>query len=296
VHDVGALSELVRERANHGFHVLLLAVMLDASPYSEQAESRVRARQAVLEGLSESGFTPFDGEHIGYVTRSWPPPPENPPPAQNASPNAVERALLLPWEECEAKGDPKSVFPPNTTRVVIVWLPAGNFDPDPLDRFALLVGELAPQDIRNNVTVKLIGPVNSTGLQNMVREATWDDLSAATQKVLDGVTIVSPRATVPNATLLAAANIPDETSASDQLPPDCERCADLLKNKTVERILEHSIARPFRLGGLHFVRTTASDDEVLCELICDQPFIRAVLFPGAALGLIGVGQRVFDIF
>ena len=28
----------------------------------------------------------------------------------------------------------------------------------------------------------------------------------------------------------------------------------------------------------------------------DQPFIRAVLFPGAPLGLIAVGQRVFDIF
>src|SRR5438105_14888034 len=53
--------------------VLLLAVMLDAGPYSEQAESRLRARQAVLEGLSESGFAPVDGEHIGFVTANWPP-------------------------------------------------------------------------------------------------------------------------------------------------------------------------------------------------------------------------------
>jgi len=266
-HNLSALAELLRERANHGFHVLLLAVMLEAGPYSEQAESRVRARQAVLEGLSESGFTPFDGEHIGYVTRSWPP-PDNPPPPQNAPPSAVERALLLPWEECEAKGDPKSVFPPDTTRVVVVWLPAGNFDPDPLHRFAVLVGELAPEDIRNNATVKLIGPANSTGLQNMIREATWDRLSAETQSVLDGVSIVSPRATAPNAALLAAASILDETSASDQLPGDCEHCADLLKNKTVEKILQDSTTRGPR-DGLHFVRTIAPDDEVLCELICE---------------------------
>jgi hypothetical protein len=30
--------------------------------------------------------------------------------------------------------------------------------------------------------------------------------------------------------------------------------------------------------------------------LTDQPFIRAVLFPGAAVGLLAVGQRLFDIF
>ncbi len=66
-HDISTLAKLLRERVNI-FHenVLLLAVMLDAGPYSEQAESRLRARQAVLEGLNESGFVPIDGEHIGY--------------------------------------------------------------------------------------------------------------------------------------------------------------------------------------------------------------------------------------
>src|SRR5438552_8679081 len=216
LHDIKALTGLldqdVNEFPNISEPVLLLAVMLDAGPYSEQAESRLRARQAVLEGLSESGFVPRDGEHIGFVTRSWPPPPENQLPPANAPSTAVERALLLPWEECEAIGDTKRVFPPDTTRVVVVWLPAGNFNPNPLRRFAALVDELLPEDpenIRDNVTVKLIGPANSTGLQNMVREAKWDSLSAPTQKALDGVSIISPRATAPNAALLAAANIPD---------------------------------------------------------------------------------------
>jgi len=54
-HDICALTDLLSQRVStfHG-HVLLLAVMLDAGPYSEQGESRLRARQAVLEGLSES--------------------------------------------------------------------------------------------------------------------------------------------------------------------------------------------------------------------------------------------------
>src|SRR5438128_4138261 len=116
LHDISALAQLLGERVKT-FHdpnqknVLLLAVMLDAGPYSEQAESRLRARQAVLEGLSESGFIPVDGEHIGFVTDIWPPPEANAP-----SP-PIPRALLLPWEECEANeaiDDPKQIFPIGT--------------------------------------------------------------------------------------------------------------------------------------------------------------------------------------
>src|SRR4029434_8191567 len=106
-------AELLKRRAAKLEHVLLLAVMLDAGPYSEQGESRLRARQAVLEGLSESEFVPIDGEHIGFVTKQpWPPPTPSPAPKApkpTATPDApsIERALLLPWEECEAITNPK---------------------------------------------------------------------------------------------------------------------------------------------------------------------------------------------
>src|SRR6266436_3302544 len=87
LHEITALAQLLRERVKTfendkkiaDKHVLFLAVMLDAGPYSEQAESRLRARQAVLEGLSESGFAPVDGEHIGFVSDNWPPPEANVP-------------------------------------------------------------------------------------------------------------------------------------------------------------------------------------------------------------------------
>src|SRR5438876_10530343 len=163
-HDICALTDLLSQRATtfHG-RVLLLAVMLDAGPYSEQAESRLRARQAVLEGLSESGFVPMDGEHIGFVTATWPPPEANTP-----SP-PIDRALLLPWEECEAKDDPRNVFPQYTMRVVVIWLPAVDFNVNPLRCFAALINRLAPSDVRDAIQVRLIGPANSTGLQSMVR-------------------------------------------------------------------------------------------------------------------------------
>src|SRR5436190_12977125 len=109
-HDICALSDLLYNRAGEfPGHVLLLAVMLDAGPYSEQAESRLRARQAVLEGLSESGFVPVDGEHVGFVTTDWPPRIDNASsllPATCTSSPAIANALLLPWEDCEAIDDP----------------------------------------------------------------------------------------------------------------------------------------------------------------------------------------------
>lgn len=259
-HDISTLADLLRERASKfPEHVLLLAVMIDAGPYSEQGESRLRARQAVLEGLSESGFLPRDGEHIGFVTASWPPPAANAPSPPNAPSPAIERALLLPWEECEATDDPKRVFPKDTKRIVVVWLPAVNFNPRPLRRFAALIDQLAAEDIRNKINVKLIGPANSTGLQNMVREVRWDldRLRATMPKTLDGVSIISPRATASDLTLLSS-----RTSASEV--PIAE---------SVKELLEKSVT------GLHFVRTIATDDTVLRELIAELARRRIAVVP-----------------
>src|SRR5947207_13092033 len=140
-HQITALKELLRkdveifknDKTVRDKRVLLLAVMLDAGPYSEQAESRLRARQAVLEGLSESGFVPRDGEHIGLVTWDWPPPDAKVPSA------SVPRPLLLPWEACEAIEDPDQGCPADSKRVVVLWLPAVNFNVHPLRCFAALI-------------------------------------------------------------------------------------------------------------------------------------------------------------
>jgi hypothetical protein len=270
-YELSALGRLLRERADK-FQVLLLGVMLDAGPYSEQGESRLRARQAVLEGLSESGFVPIDGEHIGFVTAEWPPDSLSAPPPKVPSPT-IKRVvpdarntgavggttLVLPWEECEATGDPKKVFPPDTTRVFVVWLPAANFNPSPLRYFAGLINRLAPTSVRQKIQVRLIGPANSTGLQNMVREVRWDRdrLSAVAKEALNGVSIISPRATVSDLTLLSS-----PSSAAEAVEWAAE-AAEPSTDKTVETLLERKVA------GLNFVRTIAPDDWVLHELIAE---------------------------
>jgi hypothetical protein len=226
--------------------LLLLAVMLESGPYSEQGEARLRTRQAVLEGLSESGIVPKDAEHIGFVTAPWPRP---------GSSATIERALLLPWEECDAT-EPTKVSN-GVKRVFVLWLPAVSFTPDPLHRFAVIIDKLVG-DIRAKVAVKLIGPANSAGLLDMIHEArethegeTPDGLSDTTQKGLQGVTVISPRATASDEALLYDPS--SATSAAD-VPPSSP-------NESVKNLLER------RYDGLQFFRTIATDDTLLCKLI-----------------------------
>ena len=257
-HDICALTHRLSQSVSRfPGHVLLLAVMLDAGPYSEQAESRLRARPAVLEGLSESGFVPIDAEHIGFVTATWPPPEANVP-----SP-PIERALLLPWEECEAINDSKNVFPKDTKRVFVAWLPTVNFNANPLRCFAALIDQLVPTEIRDKIDVKLIGPPNSTGLHTMLREAAWDPLwqvnseaSLAMEKGLDGVSIISPRATASDDELFFTADLPMLSASNLPMLP---------RDNPVKVALEQFTAAVPR--GLHFVRTVTPDDWVLDRLI-----------------------------
>lgn len=252
-HDISALVELLRTRAtNIQGCLLLLGVMIDAGPYSEQGESRLRARQAVLEGLSESGFVPVDGEHIGYVTSPWPVPSEH---LANSADSVANSGLLLPWEECEA-GERENVVPAGTERVIILWLPATNFNPEPLNLFAQLIDVLAPHDIRDKIDVKLLGPANSAGLQKMVREVRADKWNKTRHDALDGVWIFSARATAADDTLLYDPSL--EPAATAGPTPT-----------TVKEVLEQAVPRDGPGVGLHFVRTIATDEVVLGQLISE---------------------------
>ena len=82
----------------------------------------------------------------------------------------------------------------------------------------------------------------------------------------------------------------------------------ILLRRAAEQLRETALndLRRFRLLGREVEAKRETFDELIAEIrdlktgafapLTDQPFIRAVLFPGAGLGLIAVGQRVFDIF
>ncbi len=246
-YDISVLVQLLHDHVinSGGRRLLLLGVMLDAGPYSEQNEARLRTRHSVLEGLSESGFVPKDAEHIGYVTSFWPLPDDRFP---DLATSVANPTLLVPWEECEALDSP-----PGTNSVIVLWLPATSFSPDPLKRLARLL-DLLVGDIRPQIDVKLLGPESSTGLQAMVREVrspTWQPDKAG--KSLDGITIISPRATAADDVLL---HDPDDVDKPNEH-----------HETSIKHLLETSVTNDH--GGLHFFRTIATDDVVLRQLIAE---------------------------
>jgi hypothetical protein len=289
-HEIQALARAIRDGADRAVndspdkdfpdHILLLAVMLDAGPYVEQEESRLRARQAVLEALSEGKFVPVDGEHIGFVTLApWPP---------DTTSSGAQGELLLPWERCEAADkDTSLVYPRKTRSVFVLWLPAANFDPVPLTRFALLVHWLTQdsEKVRNNIDIKLIGPLNSGGLQNMIREVlgwrqkraeaipqgaypiqTQMQADAARDDALHDLWIISPRATISNDALFYG---PLSRLDVDLLLPGSYQSQPPLKESVEEEeeIKDAALTGLFRDVGLRFVRTITTEDLVLSTLI-----------------------------
>jgi hypothetical protein len=82
----------------------------------------------------------------------------------------------------------------------------------------------------------------------------------------------------------------------------------ILLRRAAEQLRETALndLRRFRLLGQESEAKRQTFDELIAEIrdlktgafapLTDQPFIRAVLFPGAAVGLLAVGQRLFDIF
>lgn len=233
-------------------HILLLAVMLDSGPYIEQGESRLRSRGAVLQALSEGKFVPADGEHIGFVTAPWPPEKE-----------PVKDGLLLPWERCDPADESASrVYPPHTRAIFVLWLPAGNFTATPLARFATLITWLTkyvPSHLRENIDVKLIGPLNSRGLQDMLEEVSgWEGMpDAARNEALHGVWIISPRATMWDDALLY-----HPRSLSSELGSTVLTGQQVPLKESIEKEIESSGPT-----GLRFIRTIATDDLVLDNLI-----------------------------
>jgi hypothetical protein len=248
-HNISALVELLSKRAMENperERVLLLAVMVDAGPYSEQGESRLRARPAVLEALSESGFVPLDGEHIGFVTADWPPDED----ASGA--RQIQRGLLLPWEECFATRNLACVYPQDTRRLILLWLPAASFNPNPLSRFANIINQLA-RHVRANIDIKLIGPANSTGLQRMIREVQRESLRAEAKETLKNVSIISPLATASEDTLLF--NPKPGGGGADVRPAS--------PGEKVRVFLEKEVP------GLTFIPTIATDEVILRELMAE---------------------------
>lgn len=231
-HTFDALVETVRQEASRN-RTTLLAVMLDAGPYIEQEESRLRARQGVLEGLNESGYVPNDSEHIGFVTI----PGESSQRWQKPEEKMEDGAILIPWEECRTSAQ---TSPEKTKAVFVLWLPASSFGDRPLEALAQKIVAPFRRAIARDLDLVLLGPANSTGLQKMVREGPPSPGPDNPYQALDGMRIISPRATASDRELTG-------------------------EDGKIGKIISSYVAG----GGLSFERTVLTDDKVLDALIAE---------------------------
>lgn len=144
------LAEEIRSRRR----VEILAVMLPGGPYSENVESRRRARYAVLAGLNAGRFSPVDTEHLGYFLRQSSPAPLAPP------------SEPVPYEWFEPAPDARQRDDDMDAHVLVMWLQSETFDVEPLRR----ITELAQLFHHAGVSWRILGPNGSNGLKAMIDE------------------------------------------------------------------------------------------------------------------------------
>jgi hypothetical protein len=138
--------------------------------------------------------------------------------------------------------------------LILLWLPAASFNPNPLSRFANIINQLA-RDVRAKIDIKLIGPANSTGLQSMIREVhrRQPRLGADAKETLKNVSIISPLATASDDMLLFQPTSGGGGADVRPAPP----------GKKMEMFLEEAVPE------LTFFRTIATDEVILRELMVE---------------------------
>jgi hypothetical protein len=210
---LGVLGEQIRRRSEAGKpsassnpsqvgvvkRALILPVMISGGQYSEDQESRIRSRFAIVSALSRAGYAPEDAEHLGDLEIPWPTQQEVEQAKQNTPEGSFEITRL--WDRPKATGAkprylglPISDLPArrvaryewyrprvfsvgsgnNDSRpnVLVLWLDDSYFEDDPLIRLPLLLEQLTDVNVLPPGTpqprVALVGPRRSSTLRSML--------------------------------------------------------------------------------------------------------------------------------
>jgi hypothetical protein len=272
-----ALSPLTRERQFaermqrfQSFEIC--AVMIPGGPYVEDVERRIRARRAVLEGLSQAGYGPERDHELGYICLPWRPLAQNAAESismleydrrgkANAGPFSSEWSndsgqsdtLFLPYEWYELEDFRIQDKPKH--HVLLLWLNDDAVVDAPLARLADLLSRFHLESLANGdgiaplydyvlplPRVIVLGPDNSQTLLSMALEAKTARWNAETRDLLATTHIYSCQASVANENLIAEAE------------GDSSRFEDF-----VERALKTGAIN----SGFSFERTLPLDDKIV---------------------------------
>ncbi|HEY4249185.1 MAG TPA: hypothetical protein VGM64_20340 [Lacunisphaera sp.] len=179
--------------------VVLLPAMISGGQYSEDQESRIRSRFAIVSALGRAGYAPEDAEHIGNLKIPWPTqeqlarakqtPAEGAPrfaelwsPAKNSGEKARFLGVEIPADPAHMviryEWYRPRVFSASSGNqddrpaILLLWLDDSFFEDNPLIRLPLLLEPLTDVHLLPAGTpeprVALIGPRRSSTLRGML--------------------------------------------------------------------------------------------------------------------------------
>ena len=198
---------------------LRLLVMMRGGPYAEDREDRRRQRHAVVSALTENDYVPEDAERIGYTVA-----PSFKEVCQETGNDGVDsphrmfigfefykRSIDADTKAYKKKSDRKAKSEQPCESVLVLWLNPRDFRRYPLQRLSVLMAHL--DDKRSHAgweppTSVLLGPETSGTLQRMEQDKDCSLVAKECReavrhhedgisKYIDGLRILSPRATVP---------------------------------------------------------------------------------------------------
>ena len=207
------LSEQLKTRKS-GQSELRLLVMMRDGPYAEDREDRRRQRHAVVSALTENDYVPEDAERIGYLVA--PSFKEFCQEVENNGVGSPHRTFIgfefyRPAIEAgiESNGTAESEHPLES--VLVLWLNSRDFDRHALHRLSVLMAHLDEKRSHvgwNPPKTVLLGPATSGALKRMEQDKDCSPVAKECQEAvrhhedriseyIDGLHILSPRATVP---------------------------------------------------------------------------------------------------
>jgi hypothetical protein len=226
---------------------VVLAVMLQGGPYSEDIETRRRVRYAVLAGLDASGQVPIDAEHLGYFF-----------------PKGPDKSGFVPYEWFQSKKEKAGDGAP---RVLVLWLDGNAFKDHPLEEMRTLARQIKPNE--RLASWRVLGPATSGGLSAMVKELNdIPDVQPSGDPEQAAVPTLYFYSAVPTA---PDTRIAPELQSGQSLPSLFDKHGiKLVRTIGDDKQLANALIRELTLRGLHAGRRRTEQDAT-CELGKDKP-------------------------
>jgi hypothetical protein len=258
------LLDQITEHSRSGEQVLVLPVMISGGDYSEDQESRIRSRFAIVSALGQSGYAPEDAEHIGWITVPWPTAAELK--SLQANETSLPKSLAsYPFDRRKKSASDKPAPPldlryewyrPRTfqsgsalqlpkTNVLVLWLNNSFFDDEPLLRLPYLLSHLVDQAGR----IAVIGPRTSSTLRGLLpgQLAGTTPLSVSNSNLWKLVTNVNSRVELYSATASAMDETLVDLDAADVAPRSAVR--DAMVHTNAFKSFKNFVATDSQLAG-----------------------------------------------